>query len=146
MLQACSRIIALSAVFASLTMAQAADAANPEATNLSDQLVFLSGNDLHSLCQGNKAIAQGYTAGLWDGTVRSVFVVDTTFRGMALDQTVDFGLERLGGFCAPRGGVTVEQVTDVFCLYLRDTPETRDSHAALIFSEAMKKKWPCRKQ
>jgi hypothetical protein len=68
-----------------------------------------------------------------------------TFRGISPDASVEYALERLGGFCAPRG-VTVAQVTDVFCMYLRNTPEERHTHAALLFSVAMKKAWLCKKQ
>jgi hypothetical protein len=57
-------------------------------------------------------MAQAYTAGLWDSTVRSAFTLETTFRGIRGDAFVQYGLERLGGFCSTRG-VTVAQVTDV---------------------------------
>lgn len=88
-------------------------------------------------------MAQAYTAGLWDLTFRSAFIVDTTFRGLTHDATVEFGLERLVGFCTP-DRIIVEQVTDVFCAYLRDMPEKRQMNAALLFSDAMKKAWPCK--
>jgi Rap1a immunity proteins len=97
------------------------------------------------MCERAKPMAQAYTAGLWDGSVRSAFVLETTFRGIAHDVAVNFGLERLGGFCAPHG-VTVAQVTDALSVYLRNTPEKRQTHAALLFSDAMKKAWPCKKE
>jgi len=97
--------------------------AKPETTDLPGQDVFFTGNDVHSWCQRDKSMAIGYTAGLWDGTVRCAFILKTS-QGIGGDASVEYGLERLGGFCAPRG-VRRDQVTDVFCIYLRDTPETR---------------------
>jgi hypothetical protein len=36
---------------------------------------FFDGNDIHSWCQRDKSAAQAYTAGLWDLTVRSAFII-----------------------------------------------------------------------
>jgi hypothetical protein len=117
--------------------------AKSEMADMADQNSFFSGNDIHSWCQSDKSMAQTYTAGLWDGTVRSAVVLNIYLRGLH-QVAADFVLERLGGFCGPKG-MTVAQVTDVFCAYIRNAPEERHLHAALIFSEAMNKAWPCKK-
>jgi hypothetical protein len=57
---------------------------------------------------------------------------------------VDFALDRFGRFCEPNH-VTVEQVTDIFCAFLRDVPERRSEPATFLFLDAMKRAWPCRK-
>jgi hypothetical protein len=118
-----------------------------EMSDMAGQAVFFSGNDVHSWCREDRPMALAYTAGLWDATVRSAFVIDTTFRGLnkVAEVQTDFGLERLGGFCGPKS-VTAGQVTDVFCAHIRNTPEKRERHASLIFSEAMEKAWPCKKR
>jgi hypothetical protein len=58
------------------------------------------------------------------------------------DAMVDFQLKRIVGYCIPEHA-TLEQVTDVFCKYLKDFPEKRDGLPAILFSEALTKAWPC---
>ena len=115
------------------------------AVELSNADVFFSGNDVYSWCQGDKLHAQAYTAGLFDFSIRSRFILET-MQGASpqTDVVVRFWKKMLFGYCEPRG-VTVEQVTDLFCLYLRDTPGERKVHASMLFSKAMKKNWPCEK-
>jgi hypothetical protein len=106
---------------------------------------FFRGNDVHSWCQNNRSMALAYTAGLWDLSSWSVLIVQgLTPIGHASDAAVNFALERLGRFCEPHH-VVVEQATDVFCAYLRDVPERRNDSAAILFSNAMKKAWPCKR-
>ena len=106
---------------------------------------FLDGNDLHLWCQSNKSLAQAYTAGLWDLSVRSAFIIKAlTPIGQTHNSEVDLQLDWLGRFCEP-DRVILEQVIDVYCAYLRDVPETRQKPAAILFSEAMTKAWPCKK-
>ena len=107
---------------------------------------FLDGNDVHSWCQGNKSLAQAYTAGLWDLSVRSVFIIQNIAPNGQPDNgdKFDVALDWLGKFCEP-GGVILEQVTDVYCAYLRDKAEERQKPAAILFSKAMTKAWPCKK-
>lgn len=85
-------------------------------------------------------MAVAYTAGLWDHSARSVFIV----REGTHPDGRDIALEWLGRFCEPKH-VTLDQATDVFCAYLRDLPEKRNESAAILFTSAMKKAWPCKK-
>jgi Rap1a immunity proteins len=140
----CMLKIAATICLGFLLTSYAVGRARSEPADLAGQNVFFTGNDIHSWCQHDKSMAEAYTAGLWDGTVRSAFVLDSSFRGLSHDAAVDFALKRLGEFCGPKG-MTVAQVTDVFCAYIRDTPQSRHVHAALIFSEAMNNAWPCKK-
>jgi hypothetical protein len=48
------------------------------------------------------------------------------------------------GYCEP-SNITVQQVTDIFCAFLRDSPQKRSDPAAMLFTEAMKRVWPCKK-
>jgi hypothetical protein len=52
------------------------------------------------------------------------------------DAAVTYSLKRLGSFCTP-DHATVQQAADVFCKYLRDSPERRHSTGAILFGEAM---------
>jgi hypothetical protein len=61
------------------------------------------------------------------------------------DIEVDFALERVVGYCKP-DRITLEQVTDVFCAYLKDNPAKRDGLPAIMFLDALKKAWPCPKK
>jgi len=122
-------------------------AGRAKSQDLPDRRAFFSGNKVHSWCQRDRLMAQAYSTGQWDANIRSAFVVDTTFRHMAHDAAIDFALETLGGFCVTHGdAVTVDQVTDVYCIYLRNAPEKRNRSAAVLFFEAIKKAWPCKKQ
>jgi hypothetical protein len=99
-----------------------------------------------AFCQHNRTAAFAYVAGLYDEAAHSALVVDHfRYSGNETrqnDAEVDFQLKRIAGYCAPRH-VTVEQVTDVFCKYLRDLPEKRDGLPSILFSEALTKAWPC---
>jgi hypothetical protein len=105
---------------------------------------FFSGNDIYTWCQTAMPVAQAYTAGLWDETARIPFVLNAF--GISADAKTALSLAKkmLAGYCEPRG-VTVVQVTDVFCAHLRANPEKRTVHASLLFNEAMTKAWPCKK-
>jgi Rap1a immunity proteins len=105
---------------------------------------FLYGNDVYSWCQDNKSMAQAYTAGLWDLSARAVLLLDSTKSGTKDHWATDYALDRLGRFCEPEH-VILEQVTDVFCAFLRDVPERRQDPAPFLFSKAMTKAWPCKK-
>jgi hypothetical protein len=105
---------------------------------------FFTGNEINSWCT-SKPMASAYAAGLWDFSARTVlnlqgFVPLTQTR----DARVDMAFDQLGRFCEPNG-VTIEQVTDIFCGYLKSFPESRHKPAAILFSEAMRKAWPCAK-
>jgi hypothetical protein len=107
---------------------------------------FYSGNDVYGFCQYDRAVAFAYVAGLHDEAAHSALVVDG-FRYLGgktqqNDAAVDFSLNRIVGYCAPPHA-TLEQVTDVFCKYLKDVPEKRDGLPSILFSEALTKAWPC---
>jgi hypothetical protein len=109
---------------------------------------FYNGNDVYDLCQHDRTTAFGYVAGLYDEAAHAAFVVDH-FRYPFLrkrtpqdDLDVDFQLKRVVGYCKPEHA-TLEQVTDVFCKYLKDFPEKRHGLPSILFSEALTKAWPC---
>jgi len=58
------------------------------------------------------------------------------------DAEVDFAIDRVVGFCKPEHA-TLEQMTDVFCAYLRNTPAERHGLPAIMLNEALRKAWPC---
>jgi 3-hydroxy-3-methylglutaryl CoA synthase len=107
---------------------------------------FFSGNDVHQWCQRDKAVAQSYVAGLYDASVHATLVIDSIRHfGKELpknDTEVDYAIKRVVDFCKP-GGATLEQVTDVFCKFLRDSPEERHGLPAILFNNGLKKAWPC---
>jgi hypothetical protein len=107
---------------------------------------FYSGNDVYDFCQHGRAVAFSYVAGLYDEAAHAVLVVDGfRYYGNAApqnDAAVDFSLKRIVGYCA-RTHATLEQVTDVFCKYLKDVPEKRDGLPSILFSETLTMAWPC---
>jgi hypothetical protein len=106
---------------------------------------FFTGNELQVRCRFATQLVASYVAGLWDMRVQSALILDglLRLRGVA-DAGVEYGLQRLGVFCPPPG-VTIGQATDVFCKYLRDSPEKGHTSGAILFSEAMPKAWPCKR-
>jgi hypothetical protein len=110
---------------------------------------FLSGGDLHAWCQSYRPMASAYAAGMADEAAHSLFVLDS-FKPMSnvdsasssLIATAKIGTELIGGSCrSPEA--TFAQVTDALCNFLRDFPHDRRSPPALVFGQAMGKRWPC---
>jgi hypothetical protein len=104
---------------------------------------FLSGNDVYDWCQHSRTTARSYTAGLFDSAAHAAAVIDDMRNDMPKnDVQVDFALKRVVGYCTPKHA-TLEQVTDVFCGYLKESPAKRDGLPALLFSEGLTIAWPC---
>ena len=106
---------------------------------------FYSGNDVYDFCQHDRAAAFAYVAGLYDAAAHAAFAIDgmrALGKSPLNDAAVNFALKWVVGYCKPEH-VTLEQVTDVFCKYLREFPEKRDGLPPILFSEALTKAWPC---
>jgi hypothetical protein len=88
-----------------------------------------NGNELYDLCQRGdgfyKLLVAWYTIGLTD---------QAFYMGAAL------------GYCppAPLANVTIEQTVDIFCSYLKNTPQERHLPAPRLFHQAMQAAWPCK--
>jgi hypothetical protein len=109
---------------------------------------IFDGNDVYRWCRTNKSMAVAYSAGILDQSARISFTLDTTVRpprpDVRIDSVLDLASKLLVGYCIP-DQATMEQVTDVLCDYLRDTPGERHVPAAYLFQHAMQKVWPCPK-
>lgn len=106
---------------------------------------FFSGNDVHQWCQHDKTMAQGYVGGMYDMAAHGAAAIDDMRHYGTMpknDVEVDFALDRVAGFCMPEHA-TLEQMTDVFCAYLRDSPAKRDGLPSIIFNDALKQAWRC---
>jgi hypothetical protein len=104
---------------------------------------FFSGNDVYQWCQHDRAMAQNYVAGMYDMAAHAAYAIDGHFGIMQKnDAEVDFALDRVVGFCKPEHA-TIEQMTDVFCAYLRDTPAKRDGLPSIMLNDALRTAWPC---
>jgi hypothetical protein len=108
---------------------------------------FFSGNDIYQWCQHDKAVVQGYVGGMYDETAHAAVVIDdmrnhSTDKVQNNDFAVDFALDRVVNFCKPEH-VTLEQMTDVFCTYLKDSPAKRDGLPSIMFNDALKQAWRC---
>lgn len=108
---------------------------------------FYSGNDVYDWCRYDRRIAFSYVAGLYDSAAHAATVIDSGRHfGKDVpnnDIEIDFAFNRVAGYCMP-DRATLEQVTDVFCAYLKDNPDKREGLPALMFPDALKKAWPCR--
>jgi Rap1a immunity proteins len=109
-------------------------------------MTYFSGNDVYQWCQRDKAMAQAYAGGMYDMAAHGATVVDDLRHfGKDMpknDHEVDFALERITPYCKA-DGVTLEQMTDVFCKYLKDNPAKRDGLPSIMFAESLKSAWPC---
>jgi hypothetical protein len=108
--------------------------------------IFFSGNDIYQWCQQGKAMAQAYVGGMYDTAVHGVYIINS-MRNYSKDMPkndveVDFARDRVLGFCKPKHA-TLEQMTDVFCAYLRDSPAKRDGLPSIMFNDALKQAWRC---
>ena len=110
-----------------------------------EKQLFFRGNDVHSWCQSDHTLTMGYTAGLWDQSARA-FNSLTLHSGLSVqvDTVIDWENQMAFGYCEPPN-VTAQQVTEVFCAFLREKPEKRSDPAPMLFTEAMKRAWPCKK-
>jgi len=113
---------------------------------------FLSADNLHAWCKSNRSMASAYAAGMADEAAHSLFVLDSVkpmssvdSASSALIATSKIGTELIGGSCRPPEA-TLDQVTDALCNFLRDFPRDRRAPPALVFSQAMGKRWPCEQQ
>ena len=85
--------------------------------------------------------AAAYAAGLIDSASSSARAMDwLDDRALAVT-----AVELILPYCLPEEA-TLRQVTDVFCNYLRDTPQERHRTGPNLFDEAMEKAWPCPRQ
>ena len=57
-------------------------------------------------------------------------------------RTLNFFAGQISGYCTPEGA-TINQTTDIFCKYLRETPAERQKEAAHLLVNALKAVWPC---
>jgi Rap1a immunity proteins len=102
-----------------------------------------TGNDIQIWCQSERLAARAYAAGVWDQSARTDFTLSLQKGyGVIDDAVVLREKEALVGYCAP-AGLTLGRVTDVYCKFLEDNPEKRSATAASLFTEAMRRTWPC---
>jgi hypothetical protein len=111
---------------------------------------FLSAGDLHAWCQKDRSMASAYAAGMADEAAHSLSVLDSVkppseadSTSSALMATAKIGAELIGGSCRP-ADATLAEVTDALCGFLHDFPGDRHAPPALVFSQAMEKRWPCK--
>ena len=103
-----------------------------------------SGNDVYQWCQHDKALVQTYVGGMYDMSVHGAFAIDRMRHLGAMpdnDFEVNFALKQFVSFCKPEHA-TVEQMTDVFCAYLRNTPAERHGLPSIMLNDALTKAWP----
>jgi Rap1a immunity proteins len=89
--------------------------------------LFLSGNNLWDMCEHNHEVAAAVIAGIADGLV--------TFAGADSKAPI---------ICI-RPNVTLEQLGDEVCDYLRDNPKYRDTNAAAHVFGVLMADYPCRR-
>lgn len=80
----------------------------------------LTGNYLHTMCNGNKSIASGYVTGV-------------------VDALISLGESRI---CFPPGSV-VGQNVDIVCKGLSENPEYRNVDASLLTHVFLGEAFPC---
>lgn len=84
---------------------------------------FLDGNKLHEFCRQEDPWGGGWVAGFHDGYHRAA---------------------RERGYCAP-ADVTIRQMFDVLCGYLKENAGTRHRPASELATEAFTEAFPCSK-
>jgi hypothetical protein len=102
-----------------------------------------TGNDIQIWCESERLTARAYTARVWGKTKPADSTLNTKkgYSGF-VDAAISPEKEPLVGYCEP-ADLTVQQVTNVYCKFLDDNPEKRSAPGALLFTEAMRRAWPC---
>jgi hypothetical protein len=109
---------------------------------------FVTGNIVYEWCKRDRATIVGYTIGIYESAAFSAVVIDgmrqVPERPGSNNAVVDFAIERVAAYCMPEGA-TPDQITDLFCAYLKETPAERHGLPAILFNRALKKAWPCKR-
>ena len=91
---------------------------------------FIDGNKLHDICvETDERIV---------GTVCAMYVAGVVDAMLVMKDMIG---EQIA-FCVPEG-VTIGQLVDVFAKYLRDHPEERHLHGAVLVITAVSDAFPC---
>lgn len=111
---------------------------------------FFDGNKIHRFCQESGTLfVRGYVTGLFDRSEDAYWAIVGLGAKMApadrekYTASTNGAMNEIQGYCAPEK-VTVRQLTDVFCKYLRDNPADRHEPASSLFSKAVGHAWPCK--
>jgi hypothetical protein len=111
----------------------------------------ISGNSIEEMCRTMPELAAMYATGVSDAhaIAESEFKIirESLGRGREakfIEDMKNVETILLGHYCVP-DGVTVRQIGDVFCKFLRENPERREYMASFLFPAAMSKAWPCSK-
>ena len=111
------------------------------------------GNHLIRTCTSNVDYLQGYVSGLIekadaDGNVVLGQPAPNLDIGKTEERTKEYirflgvVVKEIEGYCVPKGAV-VNQVTDIFCKYMRENPAERHKPGHVIFRDSLMKAWPC---
>jgi Rap1a immunity proteins len=119
--------------------------------SVSDDARAFDGNEVYAWCQHpNGVMAAGYVAGLIDQSRLSAARLKANHYTPPTDQAevhmnvgMMFSLVLIGEYCIPPEA-RLGQGKDVFCSYLRNTPQDRHLPAAYLFQQAMQGAWPCK--
>lgn len=117
---------------------------------------FYTGNEIYPFCVSNRSFINGYVAGAFDKTATD----DTAILAFALDvmdyaagpkqtaqeQKYDEASQQIHGFCAPKEGLILQQVADIFCQYVTANPGVRQFPADMLLNTALTQTWPCKKK
>jgi Rap1a immunity proteins len=116
---------------------------------------FYSGNDIVRHCSDNRAMISGFAAGAFDKANADMdaylryaidMVDDPQKTGEQQQKTKDesYFANRsvIRGYCAPNG-ITLGQVSDIFCQFLIANPAKRQISAIDLFNQALSNAWPC---
>lgn len=110
---------------------------------------FLSGNQLHDLCQKKATpILNGFVIGavaLFEQSFLLTSKLEEIMKtnGEKLPAPLPSELVR-NNICQPER-VTVTQYVDILCKYVSDHPADRHKPSGTMFSDAMEDAWPCQK-
>jgi hypothetical protein len=114
---------------------------------------FFSGNDLYQYCSTRRATIEGFVAGVFDASendnqalndyLLENFVIITNLDQSATN-TIALGKaqNRIKSYCEPKG-ITLGQVSDVYCQFLAAKPAMRHMSAAYLFRQSLTEAWPC---
>jgi hypothetical protein len=115
---------------------------------------FLSGNDLYAHCGRPDSLVSAFVAGVASKAIIDKKRVDDVRSGLAnpnvpiSERAVKVELLRdlrdiLEPYCMPRK-VSIGQLGDVFCAYLKDNPARRTDPSARLAESAFAEAWPCK--
>jgi len=104
---------------------------------------YVGGDQLQEACANQSGFIAGYVGGWLDKHDADKFVMGATMANHMDDKRLRGAEKKIRANVCMRPGVTVTQVTETFCNYIKQDPAARRQAPSDALATALSKAWPC---